>query len=245
MSFYSTTEDYEHSTDAEYQQPTMINCTIPQENSISTSIVSPSSFVSVSSYGSTGAGISGIATATNEHTSMLSSNRNGSAPHQEQPLTRKPKRMLTAYNFFFHHHRQLILAGSPEAGNAAGKSHGKIGFKALAQLISARWKAITVEEKANFQACSDKDKIRHSEEIKIWKKQQEEEAACLRQQEELKQAQDCAPLLTFFDENLSSQHDPNRHAAAIACVDMSPQESQRLALALGQDEVNFLARAFC
>jgi hypothetical protein len=231
MAFYSTEEHYDYSMEIK-TRPTMIKARFPQENSQSASLTSPPSFVSISSHGS-----------TVEDTA--SSNRNWSASRQEQPLTRKPKRMLTAYNFFFHHHRQLILAGIPEEGNTPGKAQGKVGFKALAQMISARWKAITVEEKAHFQACSDQDRIRHSEAMKIWKKQQEEEAARLRQQEAYKRAKDSAPLLTFCDVNHASQRDQSRLEDAIACVDMSPQESQKLALALGEDGVSFLVRAFC
>lgn len=84
----------------------------------------------------------------------------------------KPKRMRTAYNIFFHHHRQLLLEALPNREKKPRNSHGKIGFTNLARTIAARWRAITAEEKAHYQDLSNRDRARYVQEMKLWKEQQ-------------------------------------------------------------------------
>ena len=92
----------------------------------------------------------------------------------------KPKRLRTAYNIFFKHHRELLLQSLPVRKKKPRNSHGKIGFTTLAQTIAARWKNITDEEKAYFQNLADQDRDRYKREMKVWKEL--EKASHLQQQ---------------------------------------------------------------
>ena len=94
------------------------------------------------------------------------------APLNPPPMTRKPKRKLNSYNFFFQHHRQLILDSLPENVNRPKDSHGKISFQDLAKIISARWRTATPEEKTYFKQLEYADKGRFDREMAIWKKLQ-------------------------------------------------------------------------
>ena len=86
-------------------------------------------------------------------------------------IIEKPKRLRTAYNLFFQHHRELLLRSLPsrDSDKKPRNSHGKIDFTKLARTIAARWKAITDEEKAYFQELSAKDRARCEREIGEWK----------------------------------------------------------------------------
>ena len=85
-------------------------------------------------------------------------------------MSRKPKRKLNSYNFFFHHHRQLILDSRPENENRPKDSHGKVSFQDLAKLISARWRKATDEEKAYFKEMEREDQVRYDREMAARKK---------------------------------------------------------------------------
>lgn len=102
----------------------------------------------------------------------------------------KPKRPLSAYNLFFQSEREkIILDLAPEllnngGGNGAAnppkrrrrhrKSHGKIGFAALARNIAQKWKNLDDEAKSPFEAEAEKEKVRYKKELDVWKKAQEE-----------------------------------------------------------------------
>lgn len=88
-------------------------------------------------------------------------------------VVEKPKRLRTAYNIFFQHHRQVLLEKLPARSKKPRNSHGKIGFTSLAQTIAAQWRNITAEEKAYFEDLSQKDRIRYKREMKAWKELQE------------------------------------------------------------------------
>eukprot|EP00977_Amphora_coffeiformis_P008272 scaffold1872_cov262-Amphora_coffeaeformis.AAC.4 len=91
--------------------------------------------------------------------------------------TEKPKRCLTAYNFFFQEERQRLLDSLPSRPGCAKpkRSHGKIGFQDLARAISARWKTVTLEEKAVYQELANTDKQRYLKEMDDWRAALEEE----------------------------------------------------------------------
>eukprot|EP00977_Amphora_coffeiformis_P008715 scaffold1982_cov93-Amphora_coffeaeformis.AAC.37 len=85
-------------------------------------------------------------------------------------IIEKPKRLRTAYNLFFQHHRELLLQSLPSRSHKKPRnSHGKIDFTKLARTIAARWKAVSEEEKAHFQELSSKDRARCEQEWKEWK----------------------------------------------------------------------------
>ena len=60
----------------------------------------------------------------------------------------KPKRLRTAYNLFFQHHRELLLQSLPsrDSDKKPRNSHGKIDFTKLARTIAGLWKAVSEEE---------------------------------------------------------------------------------------------------
>lgn len=83
----------------------------------------------------------------------------------------KPKRSLSAYNFFFQAQRQEILESTPtRAEGKPRRSHGKIGFAELARLIASRWKTISDERRAEFEQMAAGDKSRYMREIEEWKR---------------------------------------------------------------------------
>ena len=96
----------------------------------------------------------------------------------------KPKRALTAYNFFFQEQRRLMLQEE-----TSGKENGvalvdknrncqpdsptcspkKIGFSVMAKEVSARWKAIDKAEKEYYSKLAEKDMVRYTREISVWR----------------------------------------------------------------------------
>jgi hypothetical protein len=91
----------------------------------------------------------------------------------EKVEKRKPKRPLSAYNFFFHHQRQIILSEIPTRKEGKPRrSHGKIGFADLARSIASKWKKLSREERAPFDRKAMEDKKRYLREMEEWKKRQ-------------------------------------------------------------------------
>uniref|UniRef100_A0A7S4QFE3 HMG box domain-containing protein n=1 Tax=Ditylum brightwellii TaxID=49249 RepID=A0A7S4QFE3_9STRA len=109
--------------------------------------------------------------------------RNGCPP--------KPKRFLTAYNFFFMYERaafleaQLGRSTSDEKKSASAadtkpwtkqikrkhvRSHGQIGFKELSQRIVSKWKGISREEKAIYERLAKDDLERYRKEMAEYQK---------------------------------------------------------------------------
>jgi len=92
-------------------------------------------------------------------------------------IIEKPKRSLSAYNLFFQSERKKLLKALPKRESRGGKtprnSHGKMGFAEMARIISSRWKKISEEEKAPFDAMAKQDRLRYQREMLCWKRQQE------------------------------------------------------------------------
>jgi hypothetical protein len=85
----------------------------------------------------------------------------------------KPKRPLSAYNFFFLEQRQQILDITPTRKEGKPRrSHGKIGFADLARSIAAKWKHISPEERSIYDEKAAADKQRYRREMDEWKKWQ-------------------------------------------------------------------------
>jgi HMG-box domain len=83
----------------------------------------------------------------------------------------KPKRPLSAYNFFFKMERAEILKELPDvtAEKKPRRSHGKIGFKELATRISTKWKSLPPDVRYRFDQMAALDKKRYLSEKKQWK----------------------------------------------------------------------------
>uniref|UniRef100_A0A7S3L652 HMG box domain-containing protein n=1 Tax=Amphora coffeiformis TaxID=265554 RepID=A0A7S3L652_9STRA len=85
----------------------------------------------------------------------------------EEPV--KPKRPLSAYNYFFKAERARILASLPvRAKGKPRRSHGKMGFQEMAKAISAQWKAANDETKNYFKVFAEEDMRRYKAEKKIY-----------------------------------------------------------------------------
>jgi hypothetical protein len=101
----------------------------------------------------------------------------------------KPKRNLSAYNYFFKYQREKILKVTPmRAEGKPRRSHGKIGFADLARLIASKWKAVSPDKRAFYEELAVKDKARYVKEMNEWKEQCQR-AIALSQQEAITPAQ--------------------------------------------------------
>jgi HMG-box domain len=110
-----------------------------------------------------------LAHSTLAHIFIL--NNNESSNNMVPGTVAKPKRPLSAYNFFFKTERTNILNQIPDvaADQKPRRSHGKIGFKELATRISAKWKSLPPEERSIFEAMAVCSKERYLVEKKEWK----------------------------------------------------------------------------
>ena len=105
----------------------------------------------------------------------------------------KPKRPLSAYNLFFKHTRDEMLASTASAGSTAydhskhattlqspsarrdlskrGRPppHRKIGFAEMARQIGAQWKALEGDRREHFESLARVDKQRYLQEMEAWK----------------------------------------------------------------------------
>mmetsp|Transcript_10497 Transcript_10497/g.15143 ORF Transcript_10497/g.15143 Transcript_10497/m.15143 type:complete len:133 (+) Transcript_10497:117-515(+) len=99
----------------------------------------------------------------------------------------KPKRVLTAYNFFFQDQRSKILSGevddcSVEGDDAAQESNDagdvlkftgprKVGFKSLGKSVGRRWRRLAPEDRVEFERAAAADKERYTKEMAAYKEE--------------------------------------------------------------------------
>eukprot|EP00957_Ditylum_brightwellii_P104420 7953316-Ditylum_brightwellii.AAC.1 len=109
----------------------------------------------------------------------------------------KPKRPLSAYNFFFKHEREnIIMAAAVAEGfdplevlkelritaSATGKRRRcrlskfkvKIGFSGLAKNVAGKWNSLNAADKAPFEAMAMEEKKLYEANVKEWKKKMAE-----------------------------------------------------------------------
>eukprot|EP00541_Cyclophora_tenuis_P014890 CAMPEP_0116555482 /NCGR_PEP_ID=MMETSP0397-20121206/8172_1 /TAXON_ID=216820 /ORGANISM="Cyclophora tenuis, Strain ECT3854" /LENGTH=361 /DNA_ID=CAMNT_0004080759 /DNA_START=46 /DNA_END=1131 /DNA_ORIENTATION=+ len=101
----------------------------------------------------------------------------------------KPKRPLSAYNLFFQHEREKIISSIPDDKSTVSvddnlseeakrrrhrKTHGKIGFAALARSIADKWKKIDDSSRSVFEARAEVEKQRYKKELDAWMKLKKE-----------------------------------------------------------------------
>jgi hypothetical protein len=93
-------------------------------------------------------------------------------------LLKAPRRPLSAYNFFFQDQRTKILGeqimsqeeehDTDARGNKKRKqrkTHGKIGFTALARHVGVAWKALAKEDRKDYEKRFKEDKVRYQKEL--------------------------------------------------------------------------------
>ena len=74
-----------------------------------------------------------------------------------------PKRSLSAYMFFANENRDIVRAESP------GIAFGQVG-----KILGERWKALTGEERAPYDAKAEADKKRYEQEKLAYNQRQNE-----------------------------------------------------------------------
>jgi len=81
----------------------------------------------------------------------------------------KPKRPMSAYNYFFQFERKRLLDALPvRPEGKPRRSHGKLGFRDMAKTIGARWNAATEETRAYYARFAEEDRERYNQEKKIY-----------------------------------------------------------------------------
>jgi len=101
----------------------------------------------------------------------------------------KPKRPLSAYNYFFKSERQRILSilqrgpeelppddlASNQDVTRLRTASKKVSFEEMGKLIGKRWKEMTAEEMVNYKTLAAGDAERYKKELKVWNAKKEEE----------------------------------------------------------------------
>eukprot|EP00591_Stephanopyxis_turris_P016210 CAMPEP_0195540604 /NCGR_PEP_ID=MMETSP0794_2-20130614/50657_1 /TAXON_ID=515487 /ORGANISM="Stephanopyxis turris, Strain CCMP 815" /LENGTH=205 /DNA_ID=CAMNT_0040674673 /DNA_START=442 /DNA_END=1059 /DNA_ORIENTATION=+ len=87
----------------------------------------------------------------------------------------KPKRPLSAYNYFFRYERARLIGAelpvealdvnAPKRRRVHRKTHGKIGFADLAKHVSNKWKELKSDARAPFETLSADDMVRYKKEL--------------------------------------------------------------------------------
>lgn len=98
---------------------------------------------------------------------QFSDNRNDNS--EGEPT--KPKRPLSAYNLFFQNERRKILQETPEPTHRQKpcRSHGKIGFAALARNIASKWRDLDIDGRSHYEKLASKEKEEYEEKLKVYK----------------------------------------------------------------------------
>ena len=112
---------------------------------------------------------------------MSSSTSNGAKKRSWKKPADKPKRPLSAYNLFFKAERARLISGGTSSTSNAGdakrkhrKTHGKIGFAALAQNIAGKWKTLSAKDRRPFEQKAAVEKARYRKELEAWQQVQKE-----------------------------------------------------------------------
>jgi len=101
----------------------------------------------------------------------------------------KPKRPLSAYNYFFQSERQRILnylhrnpsdvfpepVVDAEEESRLWTGTKKVSFEEMGKLIGRRWKSMGSEEMKKYKTLAAGDAERYKKELKVWNEKKEEE----------------------------------------------------------------------
>lgn len=146
---------------------------------------------------------------SNSHTSFtmaIAPNTTKSAPikrssgkGKSKEPSDKPKRPLSAYNLFFRHARAEILKEAAQPTYKPRRSHGKIGFAALARSVAEKWKSLEKDEKKIFEGKAVEEKERYERELEVWNQKRVEKINSFYQQEQQNKMAEVTstPMLPF------------------------------------------------
>lgn len=99
-------------------------------------------------------------------------------PSKKKPKD-KPKRPLSAYNFFFKEERLSIIEerrnsdSNDDLNQNLSEKAGKVNFEELGQLIGQRWKNITTDRMAHCTKLAKADTERYRTEMDIYNETRE------------------------------------------------------------------------
>eukprot|EP00523_Entomoneis_sp_CCMP467_P003906 CAMPEP_0168741662 /NCGR_PEP_ID=MMETSP0724-20121128/12635_1 /TAXON_ID=265536 /ORGANISM="Amphiprora sp., Strain CCMP467" /LENGTH=561 /DNA_ID=CAMNT_0008789185 /DNA_START=171 /DNA_END=1856 /DNA_ORIENTATION=- len=85
-------------------------------------------------------------------------------------VVERPKRPLSAYNFFFQRERQRYLAENSNQGES-----GKVIFSNMGKAIAERWNALDDASREPYQALAKEEKARHKKAMAEWRKLNKEQ----------------------------------------------------------------------
>lgn len=127
----------------------------------------------------------------------------GGKKHVRKKPKDKPKRPLSAYNYFFKTERQRILkyllrdpsdavpdiVVDSEEEQRLWTGGKKISFEEMGKLIGRRWKNIQGEQLQTYTELATGDAERYQKELKVWNEKKEEEKKKAAEEMSLKNAQ--------------------------------------------------------
>jgi hypothetical protein len=103
-----------------------------------------------------------------------------------------PKRPLSAYNLFFREQRQELLGDevssaypvTDQTKRKHRRSHGKIGFQQMANIIGKKWKSLAPDERKKYEDIAAVEKAKYQEQVEQWKNMQAGKTAAVARNEE-------------------------------------------------------------
>mmetsp|Transcript_36646 Transcript_36646/g.76896 ORF Transcript_36646/g.76896 Transcript_36646/m.76896 type:complete len:445 (-) Transcript_36646:81-1415(-) len=115
-------------------------------------------------------------------TKMPKTGKGKSSKAKKNDVLSKPKRPMSAYNFFFRAERAKIISESSLKGSDADAT-GKLGtsFEEIGRTIGKRWRAIKWEEHSKYKDLAIRDSARYEDEMKAFY-EDELNSMCLRQE---------------------------------------------------------------
>jgi predicted RNA-binding protein Jag len=125
--------------------------------------------------------------------------------HKCQMTVPKPKRPLTAYNFFFKDQRAILLKAKNERNvNLIGTTN--TGFEEMAKTISSRWKNIDTELKRQYAEKADCEKKRYCLEMEMYKEKKSQELTALQKELENSVSKDAIRMYLACEGKASHRH---------------------------------------